>query len=283
MEKTVTDSISATQNYIELAMQYGATYAIKIVFAILIYVIGKRVARSITNVAVKAMHQKGVDSELTGFLNSLIYWALLAVIVVAALGQVGVQTASFIAMLGAAGLAVGLALQGSLSNFAAGILILLLRPFNVDDWVEMAGTSGKVKGIRVFTTELLTGDNKSVIIPNSRVLASNIINFSSTGERRIDLVFGVSYEADIDQVRAVIKQVIEADQRVLKDKETRITVAELADSSVNFNVRPWVLTDDYWLVHADLIENIKKAFDANGISIPFPKMDVHVAHAAEID
>ena len=225
---------------------------------------------------VKAMRKSKVDSELTNFLENLIYWGLMAVVVIAALSQLGLQTASFIAILGAAGLAVGLALQGSLSNFAAGILILLLRPFNVNDFVEMAGTSGKVKSIRIFTTELRTGDNKCVIIPNARVLESNIINFSSTGIRRVDLVFGVSYNDDLDKVRETIKRVIDADDRVLRDIETVIAVSQLADSSINFNVRPWVKTDDYWGVYYDLTENIKKAFDANDISIPFPQMDLHM-------
>jgi len=278
MQQTVIESLSSTQHYIDLATQYGLTYGLKLVFAILIYLIGRRIARGLTSLAVKAMSSKGVDSELIGFLQSLIYWALLAVVIIAALGQLGVQTASFIAMLGAAGLAVGLALQGSLSNFAAGILILLLRPFNVDDYVEMAGTAGTVSGIGVFTTKLLTGDNKSVIIPNSLVLASNIVNYSSTGERRVDLVFGVGYEDDLDKVRTIIEQVVTSDKRILANKETQIVVGELADSSVNFNVRPWVATDDYWKVYWDLTENIKKAFDANNISIPYPQMDLRVAN-----
>lgn len=282
MEKTVSDSISNAQYYIDLATQYGMTYAIKLVIAIFVYLIGKRVARGLTNLVVNAMRKNEVDRELTNFLESLIYWGLLAVVVIAALSQLGIQTASFIAILGAAGLAVGLALQGSLSNFAAGILILLLRPFNVDDFVEMAGTSGKVKSIRIFTTELRTGDNKCVIIPNARVLASNIINFSSTGRRRVDLVFCVSYNDDLDKVRTVIKQVVDADDRILTAEQTLIAVSQLGDSSVNFNVRPWVATDDYWGVFYDLTENIKKAFDANDISIPFPQIDINRGGADQV-
>lgn len=275
MEKTVSDSISNAQYYMDLATQYGTAYAAKLVIAILVYLIGKRIARALTNLVVKTMRNNDVDSELTNFLESLIYWGLVTLVVIAALSQLGLQTASFIAVLGAAGLAVGLALQGSLSNFAAGILIILLRPFNVDDFVEMAGASGKVKNIRIFTTELRTGDNKCVIIPNARVLASNIINFSSTGQRRVDLVFSVSYKDDLNKVREVIKQVIDADDRILKDEETLIAVSQLGDSSVNFNVRPWVKTDDYWGVYYDLTENMKIAFDVNEISIPFPQRDVN--------
>lgn len=275
MEKTVTDSISSAQYYLDLILQDGTTFTIKLVVALVIYLVGKRVARWLTTLVVKTMRKNDVDNELVGFLESLIYGGLFAFVIIAALTHLGLQTASLIAVLGAAGLAVGLALQGSLSNFAAGILILLLRPFNVDDFVEMAGTAGKVKSIRIFTTELRTGDNKCVIIPNSRVLDSNIVNYSSTGQRRVDLVFGVSYNDDLDKVRKTIKQVIDADDRILKDKDTVIAVSQLADSSVNFNVRPWVKTGDYWSVHADLMENIKKAFDANDISIPFPQMSIH--------
>lgn len=275
MEKTLTESLLNTQFYADLVVN-GGSYAVKIIIALVIYLVGKRIARGITNIVITAMERGEVDDELTIFLNSLIYWVLLAVVIIAALGQLGVQTASFIAMLGAAGLAIGLALQGSLSNFAAGILILLLRPFNVDDWVEVAGESGKVKRIHIFTTELLSGDNKCIIIPNSQVLASTIINYSSTGHRRVDLVFCVAYEADIDQVRAIIRKVIDADTRILSDRETQITVAQLADCSVNFNVRPWVKTGDYSSVRSDLMENMKKAFDVNGITIPYPQMDVRL-------
>jgi small conductance mechanosensitive channel len=248
---------------------------IKFIFALLIYLIGKRVARWLTNVVVKTMRSNDVDVELTGFIESLLYWGLIAIIVVAALGQLGIQTASFIAILGAAGLAIGLALQGSLSNFAAGVLILILRPFDVDDWVDVAGVSGKVKSIKIFTTELFTSDNKRVIIPNSRVLDSNIINHSSTGTRRVDLVFGISYEDNIDDARKIIEKVVQADEKIINSAETQIAVSALAASSVDFVVRPWVRTDDYWDVYFGLTEKIKKEFDAQGISIPYPQTVVH--------
>jgi len=275
MEKLLTNLAENYQHYIDQALEIGISGAVDLVMAILIYLVGKRVARWITNTVIKALKHNEVDEELTGFLEGLIYWALLVLVVIAALGQLGIQTASFIAVLGAGGLAVGLALQGSLSNFAAGVLILILRPFDVDDWVDMAGVSGKVRRIKVFTTELLTGDNKCVIIPNSRVLDSNIINHSSTGVRRVDLVFGVGYDDDLGQVKKVIQSVVDADERIMRSPPTLIAVAELADSSVNLNVRPWVKSDDYWDVYYSLTEKIKAEFDANGISIPFPQQVVH--------
>ena len=271
----MTETLINYQQYLDQAIQFTAKYGLKILLALLIFWIGKRVARAVTNVAVKAMHKKNVDTELTGFLESLMYWGLFLLVLIAAMGQVGIQTASFIAVLGAAGLAVGLALQGSLSNFAAGVLILILRPFKVNDFVEMAGVSGKVVGIRIFTTEMVTGDNKCVIVPNARVLASNIINYSSTGERRVDLIFGISYDDDIDKARSVIQQVVDAEPRILKEKPTLIAVSALADSSVNFAVRPWVLTADYLDVYFALTEQVKKQFDLNNISIPYPQTVVH--------
>jgi len=265
-----------SQKYLGLFIEYGSTFGLKIIFALLVFFIGKRVARAITNFAVKIMQKNDIDVELISFMNSLIYWALLVLVCVAALGQLGVQTASFIALIGAAGLAVGLALQGSLSNFAAGVLIIILRPFRVGEFIEVAGEAGSVKSIKIFTTELRTGDNKCVIIPNARVLDSNIVNYSSTGTRRVDMVFGIGYGDDIDHARQIISDIINADDRVLKNPEPTIAVAELADSSVNFIVRPWVNTADYWAVNHAVTEQIKKRFDAENISIPFPQQDVHV-------
>lgn len=264
------------QQTLNMVVEMGSTYAIKVVFALAVLFIGKRVARWLTNLVTKSMKHSDVDVELIGFLDSLLYWGLFAVVFIAAMGQLGVQTASFIAVLGAAGLAVGLALQGSLSNFAAGVLIILLRPFRVGEFVEIAGVSGKVRNIKIFTTELRTGDNKCVIIPNARVLDSNIVNHSSTGTRRVDLVYGIGYEADIDQARSVIQKIVDKDERILSDPPTQIAITQLADSSVNFVVRPWVVTDDYWGVYMSMNEMIKKGFDEAGISIPFPQRTIHV-------
>lgn len=254
-------NIEAYQQYIDLAVKYGSEYGLKIIIALAIFVIGKRIARGISNVAIKTMQKHEVDVELVGFVGSLLYWALFAIVVIAALGQLGIQTASLVAILGAAGLAIGLALQGSLSNFAAGVLIILLRPFRVGEFVEMAGVSGKVNNIKIFTTEIRTPDNKAVTIPNSRVLESNIINYSSTGTRRIDMVVGIGYGDDIDHTRNVIEDLLKKDERILSKPAPTVAVNQLADSSVNFIVRPWVKSDDYWDVHNDFTEAVKKRFD----------------------
>lgn len=264
------------QQYLDLIIQHGASYTAKIILALIIFFVGKRLARLVTNVVIAGLRKNDADVELIGFLESLIYWGLFTVVLVAALGQVGIQTASLIAILGAAGLAIGLALQGSLSNFAAGVLIILLRPFRVGEVVQVSGETGKVDNIRIFTTELRTADNKAVIIPNAQVLGGNIVNFSSTGTRRVDLVMGIGYDDDIDKAREIIRSITDADERILKDPETVIAVQQLADSSVNFVVRPWVKTSDYWPVYMDVIEQIKKQFDEHGITIPYPQRVVTV-------
>ena len=271
--------LSNSEKYTSLLIEYASVYGLKLIFALLIFFIGKRLARLITNVFIKLFKKNNVDVELVGFFDSLIYWILFALVCIAALGQLGIQTASFIALIGAAGLAVGLALQGSLSNFAAGVLIIMLRPIRVGEFVEIAGEAGSVENIRIFTTELRTGDNKCVIIPNQRVLDSNIINYSSTGRRRIDMVFGIGYNDDIDHARNVILEIIHADKRILKDPEPLIAVSELAESSVNLVVRPWVNTPDYWAVKFELTELIKKRFDTEKISIPFPQQDINIIQA----
>ena len=271
--------LSNSEKYTSLLIEYASAYGLKLIFALLIFFIGKRLARLITNVFIKLFKKNNVDVELVGFFDSLIYWILFALVCIAALGQLGIQTASFIALIGAAGLAVGLALQGSLSNFAAGVLIIMLRPIRVGEFVEIAGEAGSVENIRIFTTELRTGDNKCVIIPNQRVLDSNIINYSSTGRRRIDMVFGIGYNDDIDHARNVILGIIHADKRILKDPEPLIAVSELAESSVNLVVRPWVNTPDYWAVKFELTELIKKRFDTEKISIPFPQQDINIIQA----
>jgi len=264
------------QKYLDLVSTHGTTFLIQLLTAAAIFFIGKRVARWVTNVAVGAMRKNGVEKELLGFVDSLMYWVLLALVCITSLGQLGVQTASFVAILGAAGLAVGLALQGSLSNFAAGVLIIVLRPFRAGEFVEIAGESGKIQNIKIFTTELRTGDNKCVVIPNARVLDSNIVNHSSTGTRRVDLVFGIGYDDNIDHARTVINNIMQADPRILKEPAAAVTVAELADSSVNLAVRPWVKTEDYWGVFADMNERIKNAFDDDDISIPYPQSEVRI-------
>jgi small conductance mechanosensitive channel len=222
------------------------------------------------------MTRRNVDDTIGSFASNLIYYLLLAFFVLAAIGQLGVQTTSFVAIIGAAGLAIGLALQGSLANFAAGFLMIIFRPFKVGDYIEGAGTAGTVEKIQIFTTQLRTPDNKTVIAPNASLTAGNIVNYSTKDTRRCDLVFGISYEDDIDKAKKILEELVAADERILKDPAPIIAVSELADSSVNFVVRPWVNGADYWNVYFSLMENVKKRFDEEGISIPFPQRDVHL-------
>jgi small conductance mechanosensitive channel len=263
------DKFAAIQT---LVVQYG----IKVLMALVIFIVGKWVIKRLSAMLEKLMEKNAIDPAIRHFVGSLTYYGLLIFVCIAALGQLGVQTASFVAIIGAAGLAVGLALQGSLSNFAAGVLLLIFRPFKVGDFVEAAGTAGVIQSIQIFTTELHTGDNKKVIVPNGRIIGDNIINYSANDTRRIDLVFGIGYQDDIDAARRVLEEVLAADERILDDPKPVIAVVALADSSVNFVCRPWVKSSDYWPVHFSVTEAVKKAFDANGISIPFPQRDVHL-------
>ena len=251
-------------------------YGLKVIAAVVVFVVGRWIAKGLTKFAENVMNKKQVDPTIVSFVANMTYIALLVFVVLAALGQLGIQTTSFIAVIGAAGLAIGLALQGSLANFAAGFLMLIFRPFKVGDYIEGAGTAGTVEAIQIFTTQLRTPDNKTVIIPNGALTADNIINYSTKGTRRIDLVFGIGYGDDIDHAKTVIMEVLDKEERILEDPATTIGVIELADSSVNFAVRPWVRADDYWSVYFNLTENIKKSFDSRGISIPFPQRDVHM-------
>lgn len=253
-----------------------ATYGLKLVAAIAIFIIGKWVAKLIRRVILRMMEKGQVDTTIQSFVANLAYVGAMVFVVLAALGQLGIQTTSFIAVLGAAGLAIGLALQGSLSNFAAGFLLIIFRPFKVGDFIEGAGTSGVVDKIEIFTTTLRTGDNKTIIIPNSSLTGGNIINYSAQETRRVDLTVGVSYEDDIKKVKAVLMDIISAESRVLKDPAPLVAVSELADSSVNFTVRLWVKSSDYWGVYFGTTEAVKLRFDQEGISIPFPQRDVHL-------
>lgn len=257
-------------------MELGSLYGLKIIAAIVILIVGRWAAGLIKRMIGKTMISKGVDITLQKFVTSLIYFGLLAFVVIAALGQLGIQTASLIAILGAAGLAVGLALQGSLSNFAAGVLMLVFRPFKVGDIIEAAGVTGSVEEIQIFTTQLKTPDNKTVIIPNSKVTGDNIVNWTTKGTRRVDMVMGIGYDDDIDKARSIMAEILSQDERILKEPEPTIAVSELADSSVNFVVRPWVKVEDYWGVHFNVTEKVKKRFDQEGISIPYPQQDVHM-------
>ena len=259
-----------------MAQTKGIDFAINLAIALAIFYVGKFVVNLIVRGIRKAMKAQEVDKTLETFVCNLIRIVLLVIVIIAAIGQLGIQTTSFIAIFGAAGLAVGLALQGSLSNFAAGVLIVLFRPYRVGDFVEAAGIAGVVEQVQILTTVLKTGDNKQIIVPNGQIMDSIITNYSANDTRRVDMVVGVSYDDDLDKVRSTLQQLIDAEERILDEPAPTIAVSALADSSVNFVVRPWVKTSDYWGVMFDLTEAIKKRFDQEGISFPFPQQDVHL-------
>ena len=256
--------------------EWVAVYGLRIIAAILILVIGRWVAKGVRSLVKRLMEKSKMDPTLISFVGALVYVGLMAFIIIAALGKLGVATASFVAVIGAAGLAVGLALQGSLSNFAAGVLMIIFKPFQIGDFIETAGTDGVVEEIGIFTTELRTPDNKKVIVPNAKVTGDNIVNYTAKGTRRVDIVAGIGYGSDIDKARKVLEGIVADEERFMKDPAPTIGVMELADSSVNIAFRPWVKAEDYWTVYFDTQEKIKKRFDAEGIEIPFPQQDVHM-------
>jgi small conductance mechanosensitive channel len=249
---------------------------IKFIVAIAIFIIGKFVAKLISSATKKVLIHKKFDDTVISFIASLVYGLVVIVAFIAAISHLGFNTTSLVAIVGAAGLAIGLALQGSLSNFASGILLISLKPFKAGDFVEIAGTAGVVEEVHVFSTQLRTGDNKTVIIPNGGITNGTITNYSAKPTRRIDLVIGVGYNADLKLTKQILNDVVSSHALVLKDQAITIGVSELADSSVNFVVRPWVKTSDYWPVHFDLLEAIKIELDKAGIEIPFPQLSVHV-------
>lgn len=261
---------------IEKVWELATLYGLKVIAAIVILVVGRWVAMGVRKLVKRLMRKGKMEETITKFIGNLTYVVLLVFVILAALSQLGIQTTSFIAILGAAGLAIGLALQGSLANFAAGFLMIVFRPFRVGDYIEGGGTAGTVEEIEIFTTTLRTPDNKTVIVPNAKMTGDNIVNWTVKGTRRVDLVMGIGYEDDIDKAKKIMSDVLAEDERILKDPAPQIAMVELADSSVNFVVRPWVNAGDYWTIYFDVTEKIKKAFDANGISIPFPQRDVHL-------
>ncbi len=264
----------------EMINTYLIPWGIHITMALIVFVIGRWIARIVVRVTGRMMQKARLDDMLAAFLGNILYTVLLLVVVIAALDQLGVQTTSMLAVFGAAGLAIGLALKDSLANFSSGVLLILFRPFKVGDFIEAAGMSGVVEEVRIFSTILKTGDNREIIVPNGHIYGGPIINVSAKPTRRIDMVFGIGYEDDIRKAKQLIEQAFAADDRILKDPAPGVALAELADSSVNFNVRPWVKTPDYWAVRSDLMERIKLSFDEHGISIPYPQQDVHMHNVA---
>lgn len=265
-----------TNEMLDLLGEMIAVYGVKILAAIAIFFIGRIVAKWLRRLIKSIMEKNKADALISGFVSNLVYIGLMVFVVLASLGQLGIETTSFIAVIGAAGLAIGLALQGTLANFAAGFLLVIFKPFKVGDFIEGAGVAGTVEMIESFTTTLKTGDNKIVIIPNAQLSNNNIINYSAKDTRRVDMVFGVSYDADIKQVKEVLTAVVNSDQRVLTDPAPLIAVSELADNSVNFNVRVWGKTSDYWGILFSMTEAVKLQFDAAGIGMPYPQRDVHL-------
>ena len=260
----------------KLTDTYVIPWGINIVMALLVFVIGRMVIKVIVNVFGKLMARAKYDAMLVNFLKSIISATLLLFVIVASLDRLGVDTTSLVAILGAAGLAIGLSLQGSLQNFASGVMLLVFRPFKAGDYIEAAGTAGVVKDITIFTTVLNSPDNQQIIVPNGAIYSGNIVNYSAMATRRVDMVFGIGYDSDLLKAKNLLQDMLKNDERILAEPEPVVAVAELADSSVNLVVRPWVNSADYWAVKFAFTEAVKLRFDQEGIGIPFPQMDVHV-------
>lgn len=259
-------------NIVEIAIGYSISF----VFALLIFFIGKWISKSVVKILGKALRKVGgVDETLVKFLENIVYYALLTVVIIAALNKLGIATTSFLAILGAAGLAIGLALKDSLGNFASGVMIVIFKPFKVGDSVIAGGVTGTVTEVTIFNTVFLTADNQKIIVPNSSITSASITNVNANDTRRIDIVVGISYEDSIKQAKEVLEKVIKENEKVLKDKTIGIGVSALADSSVNLTVNVWVKSSDYASAKAELLESIKVTFDEFGISIPYPKQDVY--------
>jgi small conductance mechanosensitive channel len=281
----IPDPATIWANLLVKLQTVGFELALNVLAGLAIFLIGRALVGLIDKGIRRVMRARAVDPILESFIATFVYWALLAFVIIAAISKVGIQTASLIAVLGAAGLAVGLALQGSLANFAAGVLIVIFRPYRVGDWVEAAGVSGSVVQVQLLTTVLKSADNKQIVVPNGQIMNSIITNYSAHPTRRIDMLVGVSYDDDIETVRSTIRELVEADERILAEPACQIVVAELGESSVDINVRPWVDTDNYWPVKFELTEKIKTRFDEVGISIPFPQRDIHIVagEARDVD
>ena len=265
-----------TTEMAEMIDLYVIPWGIKIVLALAIFYIGRMVVASIVKVVSNLLRKRDMDEILVSFLTSILRWVLLLFVVIAALSQLGINTNSLVALLGAAGLAIGLSLQSSLSNFASGVMLIVFRPFTKGDFVEAGGATGVVETISIFTTTMTTPDNKEVIVPNGAILSNNITNYSARPTRRVDMVFGISYDDDLRRAKQLLEEIISADDRVLAEPAPVIALGELADSSVNFLVRPWAKAEDYWGLLWDTTETVKLKFDEAGISIPYPQVDVHM-------
>jgi small conductance mechanosensitive channel len=268
-------------NVLDTLMIWVTQYSVKLLAAILIFIVGRWISKRLSKLLGRLLEKNNVDVTLIRFAENLIYYALIVVVIIAAIGQLGINTTSFLTIVGAAGLAIGLALKDSLSNFAAGVMLILFRPFRVGDYVGAGGVNGTVKGITMFNTVLHTPDNQVIIVPNGMITSNVITNVTANDTRRVDLVIGISYDDEITKAKEILTGIINADKRVLPNPAPQIAVSELADSSVNLVVRPWVKSEDYWSVYFDLTEKIKTTFDKEGISIPYPQQDVHIIAETE--
>jgi small conductance mechanosensitive channel len=264
------------EQYMDKALDLASNYGFKVLAAIVILIVGRIAVGIITGAIHRLMVRHEADLTLTKFVSSLVKISLMTFVAIAAIRALGVETTSFVAVIGAAGLAIGFAMQSTLANFAAGVMIIIFKPFKAGDFIEGGGSSGTVDAVQIFNTILKTPDNRKVIIPNSKMTGDNITNYSAMEQRRIDMVFGIGYDDDIKKAKATLERIISEDERILKDPASTVAVSELADSSINFVVRPWVKTADYWAVYFDITEKVKLTFDAEGISIPFPQRDVHL-------
>ena len=260
---------------------YLIEYGLKIIAAVAIFLIGRWVANLLSGLFERLLLRANVDETLAVFVRNLSYYLILIFVIIAAIDKIGVKTTSLVALLGAAGLAVGLALQGALSNFAAGVMLILFKPFRVGDFVEAAGTLGAVEKIKIFNTVLNHPDNRRIILPNAQITGAKIVNFTAIDKRRVDMVFGISYDDDIGNAKAILLNLVRSDSRVLKDPEPVVAVSELAESSVNLICRPWTTPDNYWGVHFDTMEKGKMELEKAGITIPFPQRDVHLLKKTE--
>lgn len=269
-------SLLSPENVQHYVNDYAIPWGINIAFAILIFIIGRIVVKGVLSVFRKVMSKSKYDKMLSDFLESILSAVLMLFVIVASLDKLGVDTTSLVAILGAAGLAIGLSLQDSLKNFAAGVMLLVFKPFKAGDFVEAAGTSGVVQKIGIFTSTFTSLDNKEIIIPNGKIYGDNITNYSARDTRRCDMTFGISYDDDIRKAKAILVEMCEKDERILADPKPLVGVSELGDSSVNFTVRPWVKTSDFLAVKLDFTEAVKLKFDEEGITIPYPQMDVHM-------
>jgi len=272
--------ISKFEKYYDQAIELGIAYGPKLILAILTLIIGLWVIKGIAKGAGKAMEKTGVEVTLRDFLQNMMSVVLKVLLLISVASMVGIETTSFIAVLGAAGLAIGLALQGSLQNFAGGVIILLFKPFKAGDVIEAQGFIGKVAKIQIFHTILTTGDNQRIILPNGSLSNGSIKNITAEGTRRVDLRFGIGYGDDLLHAKSVLRNLLESDERVLKEKDVEVYVAEHADSAVILLARAWVNVSDYWGLYFDMHEKVKLAFDSEGVSIPFPQRDVHLINAA---